>query len=144
MPESTIWWVLAGAAVAIELFTGTAFYLLMLAIGLAAGALAAHAGLGLSGQLLAAALVGGGAVIAWHNLRDRGPALQPASSNRDVNLDIGETVQVDAWNTDGTAGVHYRGAHWSVILRPGQPQQPGAHKVVEVQGSRLVVEHVGS
>ncbi|MGA8787294.1 MAG: NfeD family protein, partial [Polaromonas sp.] len=32
MSESSIWWLLAGAAVAVELMTGT-FYLLMLAVG---------------------------------------------------------------------------------------------------------------
>jgi hypothetical protein len=32
MADSTVWWLLAGAAVAVELLTGT-FYLLMLAIG---------------------------------------------------------------------------------------------------------------
>jgi membrane protein implicated in regulation of membrane protease activity len=37
MAESTIWWLLTVAAVAVELVTGT-FYLLMLAIGLAAAA----------------------------------------------------------------------------------------------------------
>ena len=36
MAESTIWWLLAGAAVALELVTGT-FYLLMLAVGLGRG-----------------------------------------------------------------------------------------------------------
>ena len=41
MEESTIWWLLAGVAVVTELLTGT-FYLLMLAVGLAAAALAAH------------------------------------------------------------------------------------------------------
>ena len=41
MAESTIWWLMAGSAVAVELVTGT-FYLLMLAIGLASAALAAH------------------------------------------------------------------------------------------------------
>jgi membrane protein implicated in regulation of membrane protease activity len=38
---TTVWWVLAGLAVALELATGT-FYLLMLALGMAAGAIAAH------------------------------------------------------------------------------------------------------
>ena len=36
MAMSTIWWLLAGGAVALELFTGT-FYLLMVALGLGAG-----------------------------------------------------------------------------------------------------------
>ena len=40
---STVWWVVAGVLVAVELATGT-FYLLMLALGAAAAALAAHAG----------------------------------------------------------------------------------------------------
>ena len=43
MEDSTLWWLAAGAAVIVELLTGT-FYLLMLTLGLAAGALAAHAG----------------------------------------------------------------------------------------------------
>ena len=50
MSDSTLWWLLAGAAVALELFTGT-FYLLMLAVGMAAAALAAHAGAGTPASL---------------------------------------------------------------------------------------------
>ena len=41
MAESTLWWLLAGGIVAAELLTGT-FYLLMLALGVAAAAIAAH------------------------------------------------------------------------------------------------------
>jgi len=47
MNESTIWWLIAGSLVGIELMTGT-FYLLMLAIGASAGAIAAHAQLSFS------------------------------------------------------------------------------------------------
>ncbi|MDB5872180.1 MAG: hypothetical protein JWQ07_1622 [Ramlibacter sp.] len=140
MPDSTIWWLLTGTAVAVELLTGT-FYLLMLAIGLAGAALAAHAGAGTSTQLLIAAAVGGGAVAAWHLLRPKQPA-GPASANRDVNLDIGETVQVDAWNADGTASIKYRGANWTVIATPGSGHEAGPHRVREVVGSRLVVEKI--
>ena len=139
MAESTIWWLLTGIAIAVELLTGT-FYLLMVAIGLAAGALAAHFGLDVAGQLVAAALVGGGAVVAWYFLRRKDPAREPAQSNRDVNLDIGETVQVDAWGTDGTATVKYRGAQWTVVHRPGLVPGTGAHRVAEVVGNRLVVD----
>src|SRR3954451_22546111 len=64
MAESTVWWLLAGAGVAVELVTGT-FYLLMVASGLAAGALAAHVGAQMPIQLVTAAVVGGGAVAAW-------------------------------------------------------------------------------
>ncbi|WP_288092045.1 hypothetical protein [Thiomonas sp.] len=44
MDNPTAWWILAGFFVAMELVSGT-FYLLMLAVGAVAGALAAHAGL---------------------------------------------------------------------------------------------------
>jgi membrane protein implicated in regulation of membrane protease activity len=141
MADSTIWWLMAGGAVAVELVTGT-FYLLMLAIGLAAGALAAHAGAPLTAQLATAAVVGGGAVAAWHLQRGEGPGAVDASANRDVNLDIGETVQVDAWNADGTATIKYRGANWTVVAAPGAGHGTGAHRVREVVGSRFVVEKI--
>lgn len=141
MAESTLWWLLAGAAVAVELLTGT-FYLLMLAIGLAAGALTAHAGGSLTTQLVVAALVGGGAVAAWHMARGRRPVGVPAQANRDVNLDVGEMVQVDAWLPDGTAVVKYRGANWTVTSATGAPHTAGTHRVREVVGNRLVVEKI--
>ncbi len=139
MEESTIWWLLAGGIVVAELLTGT-FYLLMLAIGLAAGALAAHAGAHLTVQLISAAVLGSAGVVGLHLLRRRRSATQPASSNRDVNLDVGESVQVDAWNADGTAQVRYRGAQWTVVHRPGNAPSPGLHRVAEVIGNRLLVD----
>lgn len=54
MAPSTLWWLLAGAAIALELLTGT-FYLLMLALGMAGAAVAAHLGAGTVVQLLIAA-----------------------------------------------------------------------------------------
>ncbi|GAB3189101.1 NfeD family protein [Hydrogenophaga aquatica] len=140
MTESTVWWLLAGAAVALELVTGT-FFLLMLAVGLVAGAVAAHLELSVSTQLVAAALGGGGAVVLWQRLRKRrGPAL-PASDNQDVNLDIGQAVRVENWNTDGSAHVRYRGADWTVSLRtPSADAPPGNYRIVAVQGNRLIVE----
>lgn len=139
MAESTLWWLMTGALVAVELLTGT-FYLLMLSIGAACAALAAHAGLGLSGQLVTAALVGGGAVVVWHLRRSRHPEEAPAQSNPNVNLDIGEMVQIAAWKEDGTADVHYRGAHWTAIHRADATPSAGNHRVAEVVGNRLLVE----
>ncbi len=141
MAESTIWWLLTGTAVAVELATGT-FYLLMLAIGLAAGALAAHAGAPATVQIVVAAVIGGGAVAAWYLKRRSQPPGPAASANRDVNLDIGEIVHVDAWNPDGTASIKYRGANWTVIPEGGAVQTTGAHRVREVIGNRLVVEKI--
>ncbi len=138
MAESTIWWLLAGTAIGIELVTGT-FYLLMLSVGLAAGAIAAHLGSPSAIQMVVAAVLGAGSVLGWRSYKRTQPSSPPANANRDVNLDIGETVQVDAWNPDGTATVKYRGTSWAVSSLSGGPLASGAHQVVEVVGSRLVV-----
>lgn len=139
MADSTIWWLLTGAFIAVELLTGT-FYLLMLSLGLAGAAVAAHLGATVPTQLVVAAVLGGGLVVAWRSYRKRQPPVLPAGANRDVNLDIGETLQVDAWNEDGTSTAKYRGAAWNVSLRPNAVSAPGLHRIVEVVGSRLVVE----
>jgi membrane protein implicated in regulation of membrane protease activity len=140
MAESTLWWLACGGAVAVELLTGT-FYLLMLAIGLAAAALAAHLGYGQITQVVVAALVGGGAVVGWHQ-RQMGRRQQepPAAANANVNLDIGETLLIEAWNLDGTADVHYRGARWTAIHRSGVTPSVGMHRVAELVGNRLLVD----
>jgi membrane protein implicated in regulation of membrane protease activity len=140
MADSTTWWLLAGAAVAVELLTGT-FYLLMLGIGMAAGALAAHAGAGTATQLVAAAVVGGGAVAAWHLVRRQRFATAPGTTTN-MDLDAGEQVLVDAWGADNTASVRYRGALWKAVPADGTPQGPGLHRVRAVDGTRLVVEKI--
>jgi membrane protein implicated in regulation of membrane protease activity len=137
--EPTFWWIAAGVAVAVELTTGT-FYLLMVALGLAGGAVAAHLGISVAGQLVVAALVGGGAVALWHVRRKNHPISQPASSNPDVNLDIGQRVHVPAWQPDGTARIHYRGAQWSARYRGSAAPGPGEHVIRAVEGSELILE----
>ena len=145
MADSTWWWLIAGSAIVLELLSGTV-YLLLLGIGFAAAALSAHAGFGLTAQLLVAALVGVGAVAVWYAVRRGRPAEAPSRSNRDVNLDIGQQVQIDAWNEDGTATVRYRGAQWTVVEASGRKASstpsPGTHRIVEVVGSRLVVDKI--
>ena len=141
MADSTIWWLLAGSAVVIELVTGT-FYILMLAIGLAAAAVAASVGVTTPVQLVTAAVVGSGALAAWHVWRGRQPPGPTISANQDVNMDVGGTVQVDAWHADGTATVRYRGANWTVAPLAGIIAGSGPHRVREVVGSRLIVEKI--
>ena len=140
--SSTVWSVVARAMVAVELATGT-FYLLMLALGAADAALAAHTGAGLSVQLIVAAIVGGGAVTAWHLRRMRQPAAPPAQANRDINLDIGTRVNVPAWEADGTARVAYRGATWSARHDGAGTPASGEHVIVAVQGSELLLKRTG-
>ena len=136
---ATMWWIGAGVAVAAELASGT-FYLLMIALGLAAGGVAAHLGVPIAWQVVAAALIGGGATIALHWRRLHGPRSAPARENRDVNLDIGERVNVVAWGADRTARVDYRGSVWSARLAPGAPPAPGGHLICAVEGNWLVLK----
>jgi membrane protein implicated in regulation of membrane protease activity len=139
MSETTVWWVLAGVLVAVELGTGT-FYLLMLALGAACGAVAAHLGLSLTAQLVTAAGVGAGAVALWHRQRGRGAPSGDAQADASVQMDVGQTVAVDAWGADGRAQVRYRGATWTAEpADPGAPVQPGPHRIDRVVGSHLVV-----
>jgi membrane protein implicated in regulation of membrane protease activity len=141
MAESTLWWLLAGSAVVLELFTGT-FYLLMLALGMVAAALAAHAGAGTTVQLIVAAVLGSAAVVGWYFIKKRRDGDPSVRSMRSVNLDVGETVQIDEWNADGTASVKYRGAQWTVIQRAGNAPTPGTYRVAELVGNRLLVDKV--
>ncbi len=138
---ATLWWLAAGALVVAELLSGT-FYLLMIALGAAAGAVAAHAGLPVNGQFASAALIGGGAVALWHLRRSRGPKAARATANPDVLLDIGSTVQVALWLPDGTARVQYRGAAWDARHVGPLPPTAGEHVIRSVEGSRLLLERL--
>jgi membrane protein implicated in regulation of membrane protease activity len=141
MAQWVIWLLLAGAMVILEMFTGT-FYLLMLGIGLAAGGLAALAGAAFPWQFMAAAVVGALAILALHHSR-LGRTHIDTARDPNVNLDIGQTIEVDHWHTiDGgisTARVMHRGAQWDVQLAPGGIAQPGLFIIREVRGSRFIV-----
>ncbi len=135
---STTWWVIAGALVAAELTSGT-FYLLMLALGAAAAALGALLGLPLSSQLLAAAVVGGSAVVVCLRRRSRRAHALPAQRNPDVNLDIGQRVQVAHWQDDKTTQVHYRGAAWQARFVGHGEASPGLHVIHAIEGNCLLL-----
>ena len=136
------WVVVAGGLVILEMFTGT-FYLLMLALGLVAGGVTAWLGFGLLAQCFVAAAVGMGATFMLR--RSKLGKVSQANTARDpnVNLDIGQTLTIDAWHTplDGlaTARVMYRGAMWDVGLAAGSSAEPGQYVIDEVRGSRLIV-----
>jgi membrane protein implicated in regulation of membrane protease activity len=136
-----LWLAGAGLCVVAELASGT-FYLLMLTPGFLAGCAAAYAGAPANTQVMIAALVGGGTTAAWHFKRARAPTSAPAESNRDVNLDIGQTLNVPAWAADGSARVSYRGAAWTVRHAGAGEPAPGEHVIVAVQGNQLRVAPV--
>ncbi|MDE2430094.1 MAG: NfeD family protein [Burkholderiales bacterium] len=135
------WLVYAGVVVIFELFTGT-FYLLMISVGLVAGALAALFGLGLPLQLLIAAIVGSLATLTLHKSKYGWNPDKNAARDPNVNMDIGQSIQVQEWQDHGhgryTARSMYRGAMWDVELQHSAGY-PGVFIIEEVQGSRLIV-----
>ncbi len=131
-----IWWmVLAFGLLILELLTGT-FYLLVIAVALAAAGLADLAGAPFTMQLVVAAAIGLGGAL-W--LRRSRFGRQKNGSDALQNLDVGQVVRVSSWSAENTARTSYRGAEWDVMLAPGEAAVPGEFVIQSVQGSRLVV-----
>lgn len=137
MSDWSYWLIGAGILVVAELFIGT-FYLLMIALGLLAGALAAWIGASGPLQTLAAALVGVLATVLLRRSRFARTRRGDAANDPNVNLDIGARVSVPQWH-ERRARVMYRGALWDVELQDGPEPAPGDYRVVEVRGNVLIV-----
>jgi membrane protein implicated in regulation of membrane protease activity len=137
MDNPTLWLIVAGVLVMAELLTGT-FYLLMLSLGATAAALTAFADGTLTWQIVTAAIVGGGAAMLWHLKKP----LSNDAQDSNVHLDIGETVTVDAWDTQGHAQVKHRGAQWTAVCAANATPELGLHRICEMQGNRLVLKKI--
>ena len=131
------WFLAAALVVILELLSGT-FYLLMIAVGIASGGLAALAGAALALQTAIAAIVGVLATLLLRRSKYGKPARTNAARDPNVNMDIGQSISVQQWDA-GTARVMYRGALWDVELAPGANALPGTFTIREIRGSRLIV-----
>lgn len=142
MADWMIWMLLAGGLVILEMFIGT-FYLLMIAIGMASGALVALAGEPRATQFLVAAMVGIICTVALRRSRWGKRPRSDAARDPNVNLDIGQTIEVNEWSPDHgsqrRARVMYRGALWDVELEEGASAVAGTFVIREIRGSRLIV-----
>lgn len=144
MSDWIIWFVAAGVLLGLEMASGT-FYLLMIAIGAAAGGVAALLGLDGWLQMAVAAAV---AALATFGLRRsrlaRSDAVE-ASRDPNVNLDVGQSLEVTGWHVMlgvlATARARYRGALWDVeLVRDGNPVD-GVFVIREVRGNCLIVSN---
>lgn len=136
-PGGLFWWIGAGVLIVLELMSGT-FYLLMIALGCVAAALAHIAGAAADVQFAVAAVVAMAAVLALRRSRFGRRPRKDAAHNPDVNLDIGQTLTVGAWQAR-RARVNYRGAAWDVELAPGEPEDARVYEITALNGSCLVV-----
>lgn len=139
MSLSWIWFGLAVLALIGEVLSGT-FYLLVIAAAFGLAGLGAWFGLTWALQMAIFAVA---AMLGVLVLRRAGVLgkVGRTDDRRDanVNMDIGQAIQVDAWREDGTARVRYRGAEWEVKLVSHVAQAPGLHTIVEVRGSQFLV-----
>ncbi|MGE4126321.1 MAG: NfeD family protein [Pusillimonas sp.] len=132
------WFIFALAALIGEVLSGT-FYLLLIAVGLVAGGLAAFSGASFTLQLLAVVVVTGLGLLVLRKTHVLKKREINARRNRDVNLDIGQVVTVASWGQGNTTKVRHRGALWSARLAQGQPAGTGPHRIIEIEGSVLVL-----
>ena len=138
MSNFSLWLVLAGILLIAEITTGT-FYLLMVSLGAAVGALMAYLGYGLESQIATAAVL---AVAGSLLLRNRSINRSKTDKQHDV-LDIGNKLQVTSWDANGRASVQYRGANWAAESTDSTPVT-GLHQIVDVQGNILKVKSVST
>ena len=127
--------VLAFGLLILELLTGT-FYLLVIAVAIAAGGLTNLAGAPFELQLVVAAVIGLAGSLWLRRSRFGRLGDDPASLQ---SFDIGQVVRIDSWGAGNTARAQYRGAEWDVVLAPGETAAAGEFVIRSVQGSRLVV-----
>ncbi len=106
MASYIYWFVLALVVLGLEMATGT-FYMLVLALALGVGGVAALLGVSVPWQLAFSAVAGIIGTLLVSRMRSvRGHAAVNQS------LDIGQYVKVITWREDGSARVFYRGAEW--------------------------------
>nr|WP_315597218.1 NfeD family protein [uncultured Cupriavidus sp.] len=138
MTSYYVWFAAAVVLVIAEMASGT-FYLLMIACGVTAGGIAAWLGADVPMQTVAAAVVAIVAIAVLRRTRFGRLRRRDAATDPDVNLDIGQELEVSAWDAFRRARVPYRGADWTVELAPGPEPAPGRYRIVEVRGATLIV-----
>lgn len=145
MADWVLWLIAAGVMVAVEIFSGT-FYLLVLALGCVAGGLIALAGWGQALQFAGAGTAGAIATLLLAKSRfGMKKRLSPAR-DPSVNLDIGKVLAVHEWQTGAggirRARVSYRGAMWDVELVGKAEAHPGLFVIREIRSNCLMVERM--
>lgn len=111
MSQLTFWFGCALVALIAEFVSGT-FYLLMVALALACGGLAAWLGAPEPWQWLIASVSGAVGLLLIYRRRR---SLMPPPPPQD-DPDWGQMVEIRALTTPGHARIHYRGAEWDAVL----------------------------
>jgi membrane protein implicated in regulation of membrane protease activity len=135
MDNYIYWFMLALVLLGMEMVTGT-FYLLIVAVAMAVGGLAAFLGMSLAWQLILGAVTGITGTIILRRWKS-GHATEATNGS----LDIGQPVRVIKWHDNGSARVFYRGAEWDAELESAETPRDGTLYIAAVRGSGLVLTH---
>ena len=130
----TLWFVSAVIALIAEFVTGT-FYLLVVALALAGGGLAALSGLGAVAELTAASLTG--VIGLWLVTRWKKRHANPRQARREP--DFGQPVRIVSITGNGLARVHYRGTEWDAELLDPALASGQTGYIAGSDGSRLKI-----
>lgn len=136
--QAYIWWfLLALGLLGLEIITGT-FYILVFSVAFGVGGLMAYGQYSFTAQLVVAAIFGiiGTALLRWWK------ATQERQHPQDhQNLDIGQSVTVEAWNSNGSARVIYRGTQWDAELASPDTPRDRPLYIKDRHGSILILTH---
>lgn len=128
-----IWWAMAAVLVGAELFTGT-FYLLAVGLAFVLGGIVGWLGGSTPVQLLIGGVFAVVGTVVAHQWRK-----QHAMPPPQPGLDLGQEVQVLAWNDNGTARVNYRGTQWDATVASPSEARGQTMYIVDTRGSTLVI-----
>jgi membrane protein implicated in regulation of membrane protease activity len=134
MTDYFFWWIAAAILVGAELITGT-FYLAVLAVAAAVGAIAAHMGLSWQTQAIIASVVAVAGCVFVQKWR----LSKLGEKNPLDTLDAGQTVSVIEWKSDGTARVAYRGTTWDAVLSDATQPRAEVMAIVGTRGNTLII-----
>jgi membrane protein implicated in regulation of membrane protease activity len=133
MAEHWVWWILGLILVGAELLTGT-FYLFAAGVAFLACGVVAWLGASIPIQLLVASVLSFLGSYAAHQWRIRKGTPPPQPS-----LDVGQSVEVQMWQPDGTARVVYRGTQWTAELAERGGRRERTMYIVGTRGSTLLI-----
>ncbi|WP_189458882.1 NfeD family protein [Jeongeupia chitinilytica] len=136
MTPITLWLIAAAVLVGLEMLSGT-FYLLAIAVGLLAGAVAAALSVSVALQIAVATLASLAAVAGLRRWKHRQPPRQGGDSNA---LDLGHLVTIERWIDSRHARVRYRGADWDAEF--ANPADRGLTRfyIVGQRGNTLLLD----
>ncbi len=139
--SATLLWLIAAVVLGILEMMASTFYLLVLAAAACVGSALAFFEVSVAWQIAGFAIIAVAGSV-WVSRIRRIPTQSDAQAAALQNIDQGQIVDVAAWRDGARTTVQYRGAQWDAIAKDASQLNIGAHRIVEIQGSLLVLEKI--